>query len=1036
VSAPNDQAARDRFITEHDRNFSVVASAGSGKTRAITDRIVALARGPHAEEWLPTLLVVTYTNRAAGEMQQRARQSLLEARLPLEVLTAFNRAFFGTIHSLCLRLLAQHAHHLGLPGRLDLLTDDEALWQKFVQRHTTVGCHLTPEQRTALLQLVPVRHLMELGRTASFDATPVTPGDFPEFDFDEVYAFAPAQKKSQPPVDRSHAALRSWEKQWAAGGFAPLPQSEGVPIRAVWDAALGPLRAWRQQAALCVAAEVAEAYRTFRLAEGQITFDDQVTLAHALLRQPEAARAIRTSGYRVILDEAQDTDPKQFDVLLALTRPNDAAPPRAGHFSMVGDFQQSIYGRRADLTHYRSVHQELLTSGAGEELTFSVTFRLDEQVLDFVNASFPHILQGQERQVDFVPLQTRPDVLPGQVVRCELGELPIFPNRQEGPKAWLEAQRLARWLRAQGLDRLRAEKWSEVAILCPRKGWFPMLRAALRAENFAVQIQSERDAKGDSPAYAWFTALVVILADPHEGYEIVGVLREVFGLSDHDLAIFGEGQGTRFQIAHPTPGSGVVAEKLNDLHSLRERILTAPLFSAMQEMVAASLLRERLLSLPMEQLSEELDDLLTQAATAEATDTTLAAFADSLREGCRSVREVRATEPEAIQIITGHKAKGSEWQAVIVPYLGRNVRAFTADYPRLFRDPRDRQPGVAIDKGDLDDALDAALKLAERQESERLLYVALTRARHTLVLVDDRDLFAGKSGVPKNAPARWLQCAAQERNQAVFAVLPCTPEANAATADAQLLRKQHRAAESTVPPLAPLPANAVRIARGNAAAFLKRNPSALAEAALAEADPAAYLETARRPATLPNAGQRYGTWWHEFVERLDWSAGAKSWDAVFHEALPTAPDPELAGHEWQLLRAQLTTETELARTLCAPQSVAHAEMPFLWAMNERECLDGIIDLAVFDPVRGSWLILDWKTNRTTPAKLPELRAHYLPQLSAYWRAATAMLKAPVIAGIYSTATGQWLPYEEAELQAAWAKISAAPEELEMLLAEE
>ena len=117
MNAPHDQAQRDRFIYELERNFSVVASAGSGKTRAITDRIVALARRERAREWLPTLVVVTYTNRAAAEMQQRARQSILEAGVSLEVLAAFDRAFFGTIHSLCVRLLRQHGHHIGVPAQ-------------------------------------------------------------------------------------------------------------------------------------------------------------------------------------------------------------------------------------------------------------------------------------------------------------------------------------------------------------------------------------------------------------------------------------------------------------------------------------------------------------------------------------------------------------------------------------------------------------------------------------------------------------------------------------------------------------------------------------------------------------------------------------------------------------------------------------------------------------------------------------------------------------------------------------------------------
>ena len=115
-----DFEARERFAREQDRNFSVVAAAGSGKTRAITDRIVELARSPSALERLPQLVVVTYTNRAADEMQQRTRQCILESGLPLEIIEAFNRAFFGTIHSFCVKLLAAHGHHLGLPADLEL----------------------------------------------------------------------------------------------------------------------------------------------------------------------------------------------------------------------------------------------------------------------------------------------------------------------------------------------------------------------------------------------------------------------------------------------------------------------------------------------------------------------------------------------------------------------------------------------------------------------------------------------------------------------------------------------------------------------------------------------------------------------------------------------------------------------------------------------------------------------------------------------------------------------------------------------------
>ena len=143
MTEPQDQSERLRFATELDRNFSVVASAGSGKTRAVTDRIVQLAKSRDAVKTLPRLIVLTFANRAADEMQQRAREEMLRARLSPEVLGAFNRAWFGTIHAFCFKLLNEYGHYLGLPAPLELLADDEDLWSEFIQQQTLVGRSLS-----------------------------------------------------------------------------------------------------------------------------------------------------------------------------------------------------------------------------------------------------------------------------------------------------------------------------------------------------------------------------------------------------------------------------------------------------------------------------------------------------------------------------------------------------------------------------------------------------------------------------------------------------------------------------------------------------------------------------------------------------------------------------------------------------------------------------------------------------------------------------------------------------------------------------
>src|SRR5438309_8427461 len=153
---PRDECVRARFASELDRNFSVVASAGSGKTTAITQRILSLARSTNAAEILPRLVVVTFTNRAADEMQQRTRQALLQENLRPEVQIAFNRAFFGTIHSFCMKLLTDFGHYLGLPAPLELLedNDDTDLWQQFVQSHAQIGDSLGEKDRATLLRMV------------------------------------------------------------------------------------------------------------------------------------------------------------------------------------------------------------------------------------------------------------------------------------------------------------------------------------------------------------------------------------------------------------------------------------------------------------------------------------------------------------------------------------------------------------------------------------------------------------------------------------------------------------------------------------------------------------------------------------------------------------------------------------------------------------------------------------------------------------------------------------------------------------------
>src|SRR5512133_609871 len=759
---PRDEYVRDRFASELDRNFSVVASAGSGKTTAITERILSIARSPNAVEILPRLVVVTFTNRAADEMQQRTRQALLDENLRQEVQTAFNRAFFGTIHSFCMKLLTDFGHYLGLPAPLELVEeDDDDLWQELAQNQTRIGRLLGEKDRAILLRFVQARDLMELARRAR-SAVLQVPGlsPCPPLDFAEIYQ--QVDQAGRDNIAKSQSELREWEKRlagdWEYLRWPVCFTAANARFTQLWQEKFARLRQWICDAATCVAAEVQRDYLNFRIDHGLVTYGDQIALAEELLQHQVAAQRIREEGFRVIVDEAQDTEPLQFSVLLEVTRPPEAKGlwlqdrdlgPQPGHFCMVGDFQQSIYWKRADLNYYRAVHEALISDKNGESLEFAVTFRLDQEQLDFVNETFREILNNKDGQVRFVELQPRPEILPGKLIRVPLVAKELLPEGRklkDYQKARIEAECLARWIKDAGLKKLSADSWREVAILCPRKAWLQTTAAALRRVGLPVVIQSERDVKGDSPAYAWLTALLTIMTDPLNAYEIVGVLREILGASDHDLAVFSEGQKTRFRIDEILSATGRISSVLHTLAEIRQRAKGLALFDAVTLIIEQTQLRERLLLLPATEfgdLARELDALLAQAAEAEANGMILAEFAEHLRNDFASPRAVRSSaDDNAIQLITSHKAKGSEWQAVIVPFLARELRTPSPRYPDLVKSPIDGELIVAFNKEDKSKDLRDAIERAQQQELERLLYVATTRARHTLVFVLDQELFS------------------------------------------------------------------------------------------------------------------------------------------------------------------------------------------------------------------------------------------------------------------------------------------------------
>ena len=96
-----------------ERSWVVEASAGTGKTTALVERIVeAIAAGTPVE----TIVAVTFTHAAAGNMKLRVRHELDRRRLA-EAARTLDRAFIGTIHAFCAQLLRRRPVEARLPNQ-------------------------------------------------------------------------------------------------------------------------------------------------------------------------------------------------------------------------------------------------------------------------------------------------------------------------------------------------------------------------------------------------------------------------------------------------------------------------------------------------------------------------------------------------------------------------------------------------------------------------------------------------------------------------------------------------------------------------------------------------------------------------------------------------------------------------------------------------------------------------------------------------------------------------------------------------------
>jgi ATP-dependent helicase/nuclease subunit A len=756
----------------------VSAGAGTGKTAVLVERFVRAVCDEGLD--VDSVLVITYTKRAAGELRSRIRHALRE-RGRSDLARRLDGAWISTIHGFCNRLLKTYPLQAGLDPQFRELDEAQAavLRSEAFEEALAAFCAVDAAERTALLGSYGAARLRRM-LTGVYE-TLRSAGRELRLELGEPRPFEERTDELRDAAQclADDAAATEAQRAAATGALGllegPTPDRlvDLSPFRAYGEraATFEEARAAVEQAALDALAErdrellqelllgFAESYAAAKRRESVLDFEDLQLLARDLLQADEAIR--NESRFRaVMVDEFQDTNRLQCELIDLI-----ASGPVASDRFFVGDEFQSIYGfRHADVQVFRERRD-----AAGGGLALTRNYRSRPEVLAAVNSLF-----GADFGDGFQPLAASgefPDPVFGHPVELLLTDKASYADTGVHWRRG-EAQHIAR--RVRELVDAGAASPGEIVLLFAAGTDAEWYEEELRRLDLPTYRATGRGYFGQQQVVD-LLAYLSLVQNRYDDEALLTVLASPFvGVSNDALVLIRRAAGRRPIF------TGIERALPSDLDEADIRLLRA--FRQRYERLVAASSR-----MPLERLCEQVVaehdyDLAVLAQwdgrRRYANLRKLARLArsyESLRgpdlEGF--VRFVRAQEAvgakeleavaieegaDAVRLLTIHAAKGLEFKVVIVADAGRagpppgsDEILVLADGRFGFKvaDPLTSERRAAFHY----DAVREQRLREEREERLRKYYVAMTRAKDRLIV---SGAIEGGRAAEKDTPMGWV----------------------------------------------------------------------------------------------------------------------------------------------------------------------------------------------------------------------------------------------------------------------------------------
>ena len=1005
-----DARERERALDPH-ASFIVQAPAGSGKTELLVQRYLRLLATVERPE---EILAITFTRKAAAEMKRRVLQGLPAVLDPARIPDIAPRLRVQTIDALCASLTRQMPVLARFGAQPESVEDARELYAEAARRVLALEPANAPAERLLthldnnldsarglIADMLKRRDqwLRKTGEVRSRDELEASFAAERERRIEKAREFLP--DASAELAQELLTKAGTWRKKDKRAQALEQSDADGSVLAALVELLALPPAAYTEpqwetlSAMLELLPRAAAALLVVFAEHGQADFTEIAQGAVRALGDPDRPTDLLLSLdvriKHILVDEFQDTSISQWELLERLTAGWQADDGRT--LFAVGDPMQSIYRfREAEVRLFLQAWHTGLANVPLEPLRLATNFRSEAGIVDWVNTIFPGVLPPAEDETSgAVPYAA--SVAHHAATKGEAVQWHLFDERADEAQRVVDIARAARAANAQGT----------IAILVRNRGHLDHIVPALQKAGIryrAVEIERLGEKQVVQDLYALTRALV----HPADRAAWLALLRAPWcGLSPAQLAALIE--GTRDTVWEAMNDAPRVALLDDDARGRLERV-RAVLAAALAHRLRGNL-RDRVegawLALggpaccgnatELEDAEIFLDELASEEEAGDLSGH------DALEESLAdlfALPDMNAGD-DAIEIMTVHKAKGLEFDTVILPGLDRRQRH--GDPPLIvWKTLADSALLLAPirEAGAAKDPAYEYVRMLERDaediEAGRLFYVAATRAASRLHLTGciKRD----HDGAAKPPAKRTL-------------LSKVWPIASAYVGPAQ-------AAHAAAVPIAEPPQVFKRFAPGFVIPELP--PAAQWRAPAADAQDNELIEFSWAGETARHVGSVVHRWLQRFADDA-----LEGWTAVRIESLRPQIAREL---ERRGVRAAECTEAaaravralvqtlqdERGRWLLGPRMDARSEY------RVRRMVGNVLHSYVMDRTfrddDGKRWIVDYKTSSheggDVDAFLDRERVRYEAQLARY---AAALGEAPTRLGLYFPLLAGWREWE-------------------------